>query len=106
MTDVTQFYDELASHYTLIFQEWDMTVQRQGEVLDNFIRAHVTLADKSLPTLDIDEDAPTEPIINTIDASDLRVLDCACGIGTQAIGLARRGYQVHATDLSPGAIEE
>jgi glycine/sarcosine N-methyltransferase len=32
------------------------------------------------------------------------VLDCACGIGTQAIGLARRGRTVHATDLSPAAI--
>src|SRR5262249_42101174 len=32
------------------------------------------------------------------------VLDCACGIGTQAIGLAMRGYTVHATDLSPAAI--
>jgi glycine/sarcosine N-methyltransferase len=32
------------------------------------------------------------------------VLDCACGIGTQAIGLAMRGYTVHATDLSPAAV--
>jgi methylase of polypeptide subunit release factors len=32
------------------------------------------------------------------------VLDCACGLGTQAIGLARRGCTVHATDLSPAAI--
>jgi SAM-dependent methyltransferase len=28
------------------------------------------------------------------------VLDCSCGIGTQAIGLALQGHQVHATDLS------
>ncbi len=32
------------------------------------------------------------------------ILDCACGIGTQAIGLAVRGHQVHATDLSPQAV--
>jgi glycine/sarcosine N-methyltransferase len=106
MTDVTQFYDELATHYTMIFQEWDQTVQRQGDVLDKFIREHVKLTDKSLPSLDIDEDAPTEPIVQTINVSDLRVLDCACGIGTQAIGLALRGYQVHATDLSSAAIDE
>jgi methylase of polypeptide subunit release factors len=31
-------------------------------------------------------------------------LDCACGINTQAIGLAMRGGTVHATDLSPAAI--
>jgi 2-polyprenyl-3-methyl-5-hydroxy-6-metoxy-1,4-benzoquinol methylase len=33
-----------------------------------------------------------------------RVLDCACGIGTQALGLAREGYRVHATDLSGAAV--
>ena len=34
-----------------------------------------------------------------------RVLDCSCGIGTQAIGLALRGHDVLATDLSPGVVE-
>ncbi len=34
-----------------------------------------------------------------------RVLDCSCGIGTQAIGLALLGHHVVGTDLSPGAIE-
>ncbi|MCW2990406.1 MAG: type 11 methyltransferase, partial [Solirubrobacterales bacterium] len=28
------------------------------------------------------------------------LLDCSCGIGTQAIGLARRGYRVLGTDIS------
>jgi SAM-dependent methyltransferase len=32
------------------------------------------------------------------------VLDVSCGIGTQAIGLARRGFQVTGSDLSAGAI--
>jgi SAM-dependent methyltransferase len=32
-----------------------------------------------------------------------RLLDCACGIGTQAIGLARAGHQVVGSDLSPVA---
>lgn len=31
------------------------------------------------------------------------ILDCACGIGTQAIGLAARGHDVVGTDLSPVA---
>ncbi|MHB8340996.1 MAG: class I SAM-dependent methyltransferase [Mycobacteriales bacterium] len=31
------------------------------------------------------------------------VLDCACGIGTQAIGLALRGHRVVGADLSPVA---
>jgi SAM-dependent methyltransferase len=30
-----------------------------------------------------------------------RVLDCACGIGLLAAGLADAGYDVHAADLSP-----
>jgi SAM-dependent methyltransferase len=30
-----------------------------------------------------------------------RVLDCACGIGLLAAGLARAGYDVHASDISP-----
>src|SRR4051812_42092579 len=29
-----------------------------------------------------------------------RVLDCACGTGTLAVGLARRGYEVDASDAS------
>ena len=33
------------------------------------------------------------------------MLDCSCGIGTQAIGLALRGHDVLATDLSPVAVE-
>jgi 2-polyprenyl-3-methyl-5-hydroxy-6-metoxy-1,4-benzoquinol methylase len=30
-----------------------------------------------------------------------RVLDCACGTGLLAVGLARRGFDVHASDASP-----
>jgi len=34
-----------------------------------------------------------------------RVLDCACGIGLLAVGLARAGYDAHASDISPEMIE-
>ena len=34
------------------------------------------------------------------------ILDCACGIGTQAIGLASLGYNVVASDISDGALTE
>jgi glycine/sarcosine N-methyltransferase len=37
------------------------------------------------------------------DAVD--VLDCSCGIGTQAIGLAAKGYRVQGTDISERSIE-
>ena len=35
-----------------------------------------------------------------------RILDCACGIGSAAIGLARRGYQVTASDASCSMVAE
>ena len=38
-------------------------------------------------------------------AATVKVLDCACGIGTQALGLAKLGFQVTACDLSPLAVE-
>lgn len=75
-----QFYEQLASDYHLIFADWKESVQKQGEILDHIIRAQMSFVPSS-------------------------VLDCSCGIGTQAIGLAMRGYQVHATDLSPTAVE-
>jgi SAM-dependent methyltransferase len=36
----------------------------------------------------------------------VRILDCACGIGTFAIALAKLGYQVSGSDGSPGMIEQ
>jgi SAM-dependent methyltransferase len=33
-----------------------------------------------------------------------RVLDCACGTGTRAVGLALAGFEVHASDASPEMI--
>jgi SAM-dependent methyltransferase len=34
-----------------------------------------------------------------------RILDCSCGIGTRANGLALRGHRVVGSDLSPRAAE-
>lgn len=34
------------------------------------------------------------------------VLDCACGVGTQALGLAQHGYRVTASDISAELIRE
>jgi glycine/sarcosine N-methyltransferase len=80
MTEAGAFYDDLADRYHLIFGDWDGAVRRQGEVLERVIRAQM-------------------------GPGPLSVLDCSAGIGTQAIGLALRGYKVHATDLSPRSIE-
>jgi glycine/sarcosine N-methyltransferase len=61
------FYDELAESYHLIFDDWNAAIARQREVLA-----------KLLP----------------VAATGKRVLDCACGIGTQTIGLAILGFSV------------
>src|ERR1700712_3029042 len=78
--DPQALYDELAPDYDALHVDWRASVRLQGEVLDRLIRGELG-------------DAPQ------------RVLDCSCGIGTQAIGLALRGHDVLATDLSPGAVE-
>ncbi|MFI9605255.1 class I SAM-dependent methyltransferase [Streptomyces sp. NPDC052043] len=73
-TSVARFYDELADDYHLIYADWDASMRRQGEALDALM-----------------------------GEGRAAVLDCSCGIGTQAIGLALRGHRVTGTDLSPRA---
>ncbi|HXT10651.1 MAG TPA: class I SAM-dependent methyltransferase [Candidatus Angelobacter sp.] len=74
------FYDELSRYYHLIYADWEASIDRQARALDSIIRT---------------EGGP-EP--HTI-------LDCTCGIGTQSLGLAARGYEVTASDLSPATVE-
>lgn len=81
MTDIRTFYDSLAVDYHLMFRDWWATATRQGEVLDRLLRAHGVAAGATL-------------------------LDCTCGVGTQALPLAERGYVVTGTDLSPAAVEQ
>lgn len=76
---VLNFYDSLASRYHLIFDDWDRAIDRQAKVLDHLLKACFS-------------DRP------------LRILDCACGIGTQAIGFAKCGHKVTASDLSEAAV--
>jgi SAM-dependent methyltransferase len=76
---VCAFYDALAGSYHLIYADWHASMLRQAAALDRLIGAE-------------------------LGPGPHAILDCACGIGTQAIGLALRGHQVHATDLSPNAV--
>jgi len=78
-TDAAAFYDDLAEHYHLIYEDWDRSIAKQASILGPLLEK------KAGP-------AP------------LRILDCACGIGTQAIGMASRGHTVVATDLSHAAV--
>ncbi|WP_426671548.1 class I SAM-dependent DNA methyltransferase [Mucilaginibacter sp. McL0603] len=80
LNPVKTFYDELSADYHLNFGNWDEAIANQAKILDKIIKEY---ANGSAQTL----------------------LDCSCGIGTQAIGLAQMGYTVTASDLSPLAIK-
>jgi SAM-dependent methyltransferase len=73
------FYDQLAPYYHLLYPNWEASSARQSRGL-----AHVL----------------TE--FGVQDGSSL--LDAACGIGTQTLGLAQLGYDVTASDLAPAAV--
>ena len=80
--DITQtFYDDLAARYDKQFLDWRAATHEQAVILDRLF------ADSGF-----DKTA--------------RILDCACGIGTQAIGLAALGYPVTASDISDGELAE
>ncbi|MBM7568818.1 class I SAM-dependent methyltransferase [Paenibacillus sacheonensis] len=80
---VLDFYDELTEDYHLLFADWKRAVTWQGDVLSRIIEARLGGAR---------------------EAAALSLLDCSCGIGTQAIGLAQHGFRVTGTDLSPVSI--
>ncbi|MCL6602977.1 MAG: class I SAM-dependent methyltransferase [Paenibacillus sp.] len=80
---VLDFYDDLAEAYHLIFVNWNHAISWQGEILSKII--HSKLASPS--------------------SEGASLLDCSCGIGTQAIGLAKHGFKVTGTDLSPVSIQ-
>jgi SAM-dependent methyltransferase len=76
---VIDFYDQLSPFYHLLYEDWEAGIAWQAERLNRIIRARWGERVES-------------------------VLDVSCGIGTQSLGLARLGFQVTASDLSPEAI--
>ena len=78
MNNTDQFYADLAPLYHLIYPDWDKSIERQAAALDSVIREAWGRAST--------------------------VLDVSCGIGTQAIGLARLGYAVTGSDLSAAEV--
>jgi glycine/sarcosine N-methyltransferase len=77
---IPSFYESLADYYHLIFDDWNRAIERQARILSPFLRTEA-------------------------QGPPLKVLDCACGIGTQALSLAALGHQVVASDLSRAAVE-
>lgn len=76
---VARFYDQLADDYHLIYADWEASMARQGAALDAVIESELGMGRAS-------------------------IMDCSCGIGTQAIALGRRGHRVTATDISVAAV--
>ena len=74
------FYANLTPFYHLIYPDWEKSINHQASMLDVMIKDN--WGDKNS-----------------------KILDAACGIGTQCLGLASLGYDVTASDLSPHAIE-
>jgi len=82
MDNITQnFYNNMASQYDKLFLDWQSATHEQAGILDKIFRSM------------------------GFDAS-ASVLDCACGIGTQAVGLAALGYAVTASDISDSELAE
>lgn len=80
--DITQsFYDNLAAQYDKLFLDWQATTGEQARLLAGIFCEQ-----------GFDKGA--------------RILDCACGIGTQAIGLAALGYDITGSDVSRGELAE
>jgi glycine/sarcosine N-methyltransferase len=78
--NTAESYDRLADHYDLIFEDWNAAIERQSETLSSVLLQQSDIAPGS------------------------RILDCGCGIGTQALGLANHGFRVSGFDISPNAI--
>lgn len=78
--DPISFYDGLAADYHRVYADWEASIERQAEAL------HRVIAD-------------------VLGPGPKRILDGSCGIGTQSLGLARRGHDVLGVDLSPAAVE-
>ena len=80
--NITQnFYNQLASQYDKLFLDWESATREQAVILNRIFNRY--------------------GFDNTA-----RILDCACGIGTQAIGLASMGYCVTASDISDSELTE
>jgi SAM-dependent methyltransferase len=77
---MTDFYDQLAPFYHIIYGDWESAIATQATQLSSIIQTHW-------------------------GENTCTILDVSCGIGTQAIGLAVKGYQVTASDLSVQEID-
>jgi SAM-dependent methyltransferase len=76
---IEDYYNQLAPYYKYLLQDWEASVTRQAGILAGVIGEFFGPAAR-------------------------RLLDAACGIGTQSLGLAQLGYEVTASDISAAEI--
>ena len=81
MDIVQTFYDNMANQYDKLFENWTATTHEQAHILNRIFNEY-----------GFDYNA--------------QILDCACGIGTQSIGLAALGYKITASDISDGELKQ
>src|SRR5688500_15149600 len=77
---ISAFYDDLSQCYHLISPDWEASIARQAESLNQIIHQEAS-------------------------GPNSHVRDVSCGIGTQSLGLARLGYDVVASALSVESVE-
>lgn len=76
--DTNDFYDAIAEYYPFFYKDWEVQLEREG------LSLRATFRNKGVE----------------------RVLDVACGAGTQAVALAKLGYEVVAADPSAGMLRK
>jgi SAM-dependent methyltransferase len=77
---VSDFYDDFADDYHLLFEDWERSMTRQAAAIAAILEREGSTA-------------------------GAKVLDCACGIGTQSLGLAKLGFRVSGADVSARAVQ-
>jgi len=75
---IDDFYSSMADYYHLTFGDWELSIKQQSAIV-----ARLTGSAQSVG----------------------RILDVACGIGTQALGLSMLGYEVDGSDISPQVVQ-
>lgn len=76
--DTSAFYDAIAEYYPYFYKDWETKLEREGLSLRSIFRKKGVR----------------------------RVLVTACGVGTQAIPLAKLGFEIVATDPSAGMLQK
>lgn len=81
MANTVSFYNELAKYYHLIYPDWEASILNQAGALSAVLERYKI-------------------------GKSAKILDAACGIGTQVLGLAQLGYDITASDISEDALEQ